>query len=37
MWIPGSFIIGTALIVDLFLAARTEQEAQVARESAGEG
>ena len=32
MWIPGSFIIGTALIVDLFLAARREQQIQVALE-----
>jgi putative membrane protein len=34
MWIPGSFIIGSALIIDLFLAARTEQDAQAAREAA---
>jgi putative membrane protein len=32
MWIPGSFIIGTALILDLFLAARQEQRAQLAQE-----
>jgi hypothetical protein len=36
MWIPGSFIIGAALMIDLFLAARTEQEAQLAREAAGD-
>jgi putative membrane protein len=36
MWIPGSFIIGAALVIDLFLAARTEQEAQLAREAAGD-
>ena len=32
MWIPGSFIIGTALIIDLFLAARGEQQLQLALE-----
>ena len=33
MWIPGSFIIGSALMIDLFLAVRTEQDAQNAREA----
>ena len=37
MWIPGSFIIGTALIVDLFLAAREEQRIQLAKEQAEGG
>jgi len=35
MWILGSFIIGTALMIDLYLAVRTEQRAQLAEESAG--
>jgi putative membrane protein len=32
MWIPGSFIIGTALIVDLYLAVRVEQQNQLRQE-----
>lgn len=32
MWIPGSFIIGTALILDLYIAIRQEQRKQVADE-----
>jgi putative membrane protein len=32
MWIPGSFIIGTALILDLYVAIRQEQRKQVAEE-----
>ena len=33
MWIPGSFIIGTALVIDLALAVRLEQREQLAREA----
>ena len=32
MWVPGSFIIGTALMIDLYLTARREQEIQLAHE-----
>jgi putative membrane protein len=35
MWIPGSFIIGTALMIDLYLTARREQETQLAHERQG--
>ena len=33
MWIPGSFIIGTALVIDLAMAVRIEQRDQLAREA----
>ena len=33
MWIPGSFIIGTALVIDLAMAVRLEQREQLAREA----
>ena len=33
MWIPGSFIVGTALMIDLFMAVRHEQQIQLAREA----
>jgi putative membrane protein len=32
MWIPGSFIIGTALVLDLYVAIMKEQQARVAEE-----
>ena len=33
MWIPGSFIIGTALVIDLAIAVRLEQSEQLALEA----
>lgn len=33
MWIPGSFIIGTALVIDLAMAVRQEQREQLALEA----
>ena len=33
MWIPGSFIIGTALVIDLAMAVRLEQREQLALEA----
>ena len=33
MWVPGSFIIGTALVIDLAIAVRLEQQDQLAREA----
>lgn len=33
MWIPGSFIIGTALLLNLYVAIKTEQNKQVADEA----
>ena len=36
MWIPGSFVMGTALVLVLAVAVRREQEEQLARE-AGQG
>ena len=33
MWIPGSFIIGTALVIDLIVAVRQEQREQLALEA----
>ena len=33
MWIPGSFIIGTALVIDLAMAVRQEQQEQLALEA----
>ena len=33
MWIPGSFIIGAALILDLYVAIRKEQQKQIAEET----
>ena len=32
MWVPGSFIIATALLLALYFAVRAEQQAQLARE-----
>ncbi len=33
MWIPGSFVMGTALVLVLAFAVRREQEEQLAREA----
>ena len=34
MWIPGSFIIGTAMLLSLYFALRTEERDQLALEAA---
>jgi putative membrane protein len=33
MWVPGSFIIGAALVLDLYVAIRNEQEERVIEEA----
>lgn len=37
MWVPGSFIIGTALLVDLYMAVKREQQQTIAEELTNKG